>query len=87
MIQTKRIITSKINHAFCNLNEEIKHWNKCLQEYLGFTQAPLKSNANDLLIDNAGQKEKETIKLEKPVAKRMKIKFETRRHWQPKIWR
>lgn len=87
MIQAKRIVTSKINHAFYHLNEEIKHWNKSLQEYLGISKAQIKSNTNDLPIHNASQKEEETIKLEKPVAKRVRIKFETRRHWQPKIWR
>lgn len=85
MIQTKGVIRSKISKAICNLNEEVKHWSKSLQEYLGFGQTYFKSNTNGLPVHNARRKEKATVN--KPVAKRMTIKFETRRHWQPKVWR
>lgn len=87
MTEMKRLIKSKINNAIYNLNEELKHWNKSLQGYLGFRRTCFESSTIALTIHNTVQKEKETIKLEQPVAKRMKIKFETRRHWQPKIWR
>lgn len=68
-------------------NRVVKYLYEYWLHYLAIYQFQSLPNTYAIVSNNANQQEQEGKDWEKPVARRMKIKFETRRHWQPKLWK